>query len=390
MYVRKLKTEERFEAGRISMIAFHGRIENPEQRRVECEKETAEDWGAFDDDGTMMARIMNERFTTYFDGHEIQNGGIGAVSTLPEYREKGAIKAIFAKLLPEAYANGEIISTLFPFNHAFYRKVGYETICWQSNYEFQPEVLRGYHFSGSATLWKPGDPVEEYTKLYNRFASNYNLAIKRDDTMMLDKHVKGEYFKDRKFCYLLSDEQGVAAYVIFQDERHDSGAVLRLDDVAWDGRRGFTAILGFLSRFAADYRKIQFFLPAGEELLSIIQSPMSYDIHKTTRHDYMARIINAQKLLALLKKPEDASFTIRVTDELIPANNGTWLVQGDTVTVTDAAPDLFVSARALAQMAVGGVDLDEALLRNDVELYSNESTLRRVFIRKRILVEDHF
>ncbi len=391
MYVRKLKKEERFEAGRISMIAFHERLEsNPEEKRAECEQETVEDWGAFTDEGTMMARIINNRFLTYFDGHRIENGGIGAVSTLPEYRESGAIKEILLNLLPVAYENGEIISTLFPFNQAFYRKFGYETVCWQHNYEFAPSVLQGYHFVGTAQLWNPADSVVEYTKLYNKFAANYNLAVWRDDERMLNQHIKGEYYKDRKFCYLLSDEEGPSAYLIFQDVHNDPAAILRVEDIAWDGKRGFYAILGFLSRFAADYGMIQMFLPAGVELLSIIQSPRSYEINKVTRQDYMVRVVNVEKLLALMHKPDEDSFVIQVTDEIISANNGIWFVKGDSAVSTDTAPDIIVSERALAQMAVGCVDLDEAILRRDVTLHGNEQVLKKVFIRKKLLMKEYF
>lgn len=390
MEIRKLKKEERFEAGRISMIAFHDRLDDIDEKREECEKETVEDWGAFTPEGVMMARIVNNRFTSYFDGHEIENGGIGAVSTLPEYRDKGAVKEIFSKLLPDAYANGEIISTLFPFNHAFYRKVGYEVVCQQNTYEFEPAVLKEYRFSGKTQLWNPGDSVKEYTKLYNQFAAHYNLTAKRDDSMMLDKHVKGEYYKDRKFCYLLSDEKGPISYLIFKDVRREAMSVLQVEDIAWKERQGFLAILGFLSRFTADYGKIQLFLPAGVELLTIIHSPLSYHIQKTTRQEYMVRIINAQKLLELMIKPKDISFVIQVTDEIISENNGIWLVQGDVVKQVDTAPDIIVSERALAQMVVGGVDLEEALLKNDVELRSNEETLKKVFVRKKLFIAEHF
>ena len=159
MEVRQLKPEERFEANLVSTVAFHMRMEDPEKNREESLKSTDEDWGAFSEDGKIMARIINNHFESRLDGQRIMNGGIGAVSTLPEYRNTGAVKAIFEKLIPEAYRRGEIISTLYPFNHAFYRKFGYETACWRNDYEFEPGVLSGYRFDGTAELWKPEDPV---------------------------------------------------------------------------------------------------------------------------------------------------------------------------------------------------------------------------------------
>ena len=390
MEVRLLKPEEHFEANLISTVAFHMKMEDPEKNREESLKSQDEDWGAFSEDGKVMARIINNHYETRLDGQRVRNGGIGAVSTLPEYRNTGAVKAIFEKLIPEAYRNGEIISALYPFNHAFYRKFGYETVRWQDHYEFVPAVLSGYRFSGDAELWKPGDPVSEYTALYNRFADSFNLAMYRDDKMMLDL-IKGEYYKDRKFCYLLKENGKTVAYLIFQDVRNDPAAILTVKDIAWDGKAGFYAILGFLARFTADYGTIRMFLPSCLQLLSVIQTPRAYDIQQTASQSYMIRAVNVQRLLEIIKKPDDSCFVIRVEgDAQISENNGTWEVSGKGAVPTEKAPDLTVSIQALGQMAAGAVSLFEAMYRPDVTVSGNEAVLEKVFVRKPILVEDHF
>ena len=390
MEVRQLKPEEHFEANLISTVAFHMKMEDPEKNREESLKSEDEDWGAFSDDGTIMARIINNHYESRLDGQRVRNGGIGAVSTLPEYRTTGAVKAIFEKLLPEARRNGEIISTLYPFNHAFYRKFGYETVRWLDHYEFAPAVLKGYRFCGTAELWKPGDPVNEYTALYNRFADGFNLAMYREDEMML-KLIKGEYYKDRKFCYLLREHGKAVAYLVFQDVRNDPAAILTVKDMAWDGREGFLAILGFLGRFTADYGTIRMFLPSCLQMLSVIQTPMAYDIQQTATQAYMIRAVNVKRLLEIIRKPDDSKFVIRVEgDAQIPENNGTWAVSGGSAELTDEAPDLTVSVQALGQMAAGAVDLAEAMYRPDVAVAGNRAVLEKVFVRKPILVEDHF
>ena len=390
MEVRKLTEQEHFESDLISYVAFHMRMEDPEKAKEESKKLTIEDWGAFSEDGRIMARILNHRFDSMLDGQVVANGGIGGVSTLPEYRNTGAVRVIFDKLIPEAYSRGEIISTLYPFNHAFYRKFGYETVRWLDHYEFAPAVLSGYRFSGDAELWKTGDPVSEYTALYNRFADSFNLAMVRDDKMMLDL-IKGEYYKDRKFSYLLHENGKTVAYLIFQDVRNDPAAILTMKDLAWDGRTGFNAILGFLARFSADYGTIRLFLPSCLELLSLIQTPRAYDIQQTASQSYMIRAVNVQRLLEIIKKPDDSCFVIRVEgDAQISENNGTWEVSGKGAVPTEKAPDLTVSIQALGQMAAGAVSLFEAMYRPDVTVSGNEAVLEKVFVRKPILVEDHF
>ena len=389
MEIRLLNGEERFQARLIATVAFHQRMEDPEKARQESEKETCQQWGAFHEDGTLMAQIINNQYMSWLDGTLVRNGGIGAVSTLPEYRMEGAVKEIFKVLLAHAFTDGEVISTLYPFSHAFYRKFGYETVCWKNIYEFSPAVLRGYAFYGEASLWKQGMPVSGWTELYNRFASSYNLAISRDDRAMGER-LKGEYYKDRKFCYMLHENGKPVAYLIFQDIRHDPQAILDVQDLAWDGPGGLRAILGFLARFSADYGSIRLFLPRDIELLSLIRSPLAYDIRKSTEQSYMIRVVYAERALETMKKPAGTSFVVRITDELIPENNGTWKVTSDAVSPTEEEPDLTVTEKALGQLVSGAVSLSEALYREDTVVTKNRETLDRVFVRKPILVEDHF
>ena len=177
-----------------------------------------------------------------------------------------------------------------------------------------------------------------------------------------------------------------------------------MQELAWKSRAGFEMILGFLGRFTADYGEIRLPLPSGIELHSILRSSMAYDVKKETRQDFMIRVINAEKLLTVIRLPESCSFVIKVTDEMIPENNGCFRVEsrnmgeaasgaeelGNIVTCCDEKPDLAVSERALGQLASGAVSLREALLRPDAELFSNEALLTRVFVRKDLFILDHF
>ena len=104
-----------------------------------------------------------------------------------------------------------------------------------------------------------------------------------------------------------------------------------------------------------------------------------------------ATFTDTRRLLEVIRKPADAAFVLRTEgDKLIPENNGTWRVQGSRVTETEDQPDLVVSIQALGQLCAGSVSLEEALYRPDVTLFGNETTLRGVFVRKPVLVEDHF
>ena len=117
----------------------------------------------------------------------------------------------------------------------------------------------------------------------------------------------------------------------------------------------------------------------------------------------MVRVMNARKILEIIKKPANCDFTIKLTDEMIADNNAVFRVLADRVEVLDAEPagttassttgskfDIELNVRALGQLASGCLNINEAALRNDVTINSNEDMLTTVFTEKNILVTESF
>ena len=391
MKIKRLEGKERFEAYLTAVYCFHMRVEDTEAERERMEADTKEDWGAFDENGKLMGRILNHKFDFYLDGKSVRTGGIGAVATLPEYRDRGVIKGIFKELLPAAYKDGEVISALYPFKHEFYRKQGYEVVPAWNEYSLTPGLLCNYRFDGEVIKWNEGDPVTDFMKVYDAFAPQFNLAMARTKEQMKDHLKTDKPYIDRKFAYVLKTGGKPVAYVIFTDIRHDPAAILEVEECAWTNRAGFHAILGFLARFEADYGTIKLTLPKGIDLIRIVQSPLAYDIQKIPQQNFMVRVINAKKLLETISKPADCDITIRISDEIIAENNATYRVTADSVKVCrKKKADIELNERALAQLAVGCLNLDEAMLRADVCVNSKEEMLRRLFTEKKIFVGEHF
>ena len=404
MTIKKLEGKERFEAYKLFVYCFHQRVENIEADRQSHEAETQEDWGAFDDDNKLMARIINSHYDFYIDGKAVKTGGIGGVATYPEYRETGAIRDIFNTLLLETYKNGEVLSSLYPFNHKFYRKFGYEVVPFRNEYKMHPNVLKDYHSLASdekcqVRRWQAGEDVKDFLIIYNDFAPKFNLSSVRTEEMMKE-HLKVEKeYIDRKFSYLFYLDEKPVAYLIFKDEFNPEAAILKVEEVAWTNRAGFNAILNFLSRFSADYGSIILPLPKGIDLLKIIHSPDAYNIEKRSCQHFMVRVMNVKKLFEVIKKPADCDFTILVHDDLIKENNLGLRITSDRIeeinssnnTLTNGSKfDIELDIRALSQLAVGCSNLDEAALRSDVTINGNEQMLRKIFTEKNILITESF
>ena len=390
MKVKKLSPQERYDAYLISTFCFHTRIEEPEKEREKIIAGTEENWGAFSDDGTLMAGIVNNKYDFFIDGKKVKTGGIGLVSTLPEYRNSGAITQIFKTLLQNAYENAEVISTLYPFNHEFYAKVGYQTVAGMNTYEFKPSDLSLYKFDGEVKMWKPNEPVTDYLNLYNEFAPSFNFSAARDEKMM-ESHMKvAHLYKDRHFCYKFSKGGKDIGYIIFTDVFSPEAAILKVDEVCWISKEGFNAVLSFIARFSSDYGTVKLTLPYGIDLYRIVKSKDAYAIQKTSHHDFMVRTVNAAKLLETIDKPADCAFSVKVSDEIIPQNNCTFKVTNDSVQKTDSTADIELSEGTLSQLCTGAISFDEACLKEDVKVNSNEAMLKKVFAEKKIFVSEHF
>lgn len=409
MTIKKLEGKERFEAHKLFVYCFHQRPDNIENEREKQEAETQEDWGAFDDTNKLMARIINNHYDFYLDGKAVKAGGIGGVATYPEYRETGAIREIFKALLLEAYKNGEVLSALYPFNHKFYRKFGYEVVPFRNEYKMHPNVLKDYHSlvteeKCEVRRWQAGEDIRDFLTVYNQFAPGFNLSALRTEEMMKE-HLKFEKeYVDRKFSYIFSLGGQPVAYLIFKDEFNPQAAVLKVEECAWTCRAGFNSILNFLSRFSADYGSIVLPLPKGLDFLKIVHAPNAYEIEKHACQHFMVRVMNVLKLFEIIRKPADCDFTIKIEDDLIEENNLTLRVLADKVeilasadTATDGTgltnvskPDIELDIRALSQLALGCTNLYEAALRSDVKINGNEEMLRRVFTEKQILITESF
>jgi len=390
MIVRKLTKEDKFEAAKISLYCFHERVEDIEKVKERSLHDESEDWGAFNENNQLMAHIINNHFICNLNGIEVMNGGIGAVSTLPEYRESGAIRTIFQELLKECFKRGEVVSTLFPFNPTFYAKFGYDVVCFKNIYQLKAKDLKCYQFNGEIKQYVDGDDFSDYCNLYEEFSKNYNLSIKRSPEHMKYAFLGKSPFKNRKFAYQFRQNNEAIAYLLMDDVYNKEAAILKAKELVWKNKEGFYAILNFLSRFSADYGKIEISLPSNIELFSILKTENIYNVDKETENSYMVRVINAKKALETIDY-QDYQFAIKVKDEIIEENNKIFLVSKNGVLESkDDEYDIECSINALSLIISGAISLDEASLREDVIILNQEKNLKRIFVRKNIFVHECF
>jgi GNAT superfamily N-acetyltransferase len=76
--------------------------------------------------GRVVAIAHSIPFGQWLGGKLVPCAGVAAVAVLPEYRGRGAARALVSELLARERRDGVAVSVLYPANAELYRQLGYE------------------------------------------------------------------------------------------------------------------------------------------------------------------------------------------------------------------------------------------------------------------------
>lgn len=96
--------------------------------------------GAFDQEELVSQLIILPLRMTVFEV-PYDMGGIGFVSTYPEYRNAGIMKQVLLRSLEAMRERGQLLSVLSPFSVSFYRHFGWELFFDKVQYELPAQQL---------------------------------------------------------------------------------------------------------------------------------------------------------------------------------------------------------------------------------------------------------
>ena len=396
MDYRKITEQEQQQAIFVVSQAFYYDCAG-EYKLLENDKFRYEDYyGAFDDGGKIAAVLQNQPHFMWLDGQSVKSGGIANVASLPEKRRGGHIRKLIKLACDDMYDDGYVMSYLYPFSYQYYRKFGYELCNEIIRMEAAPDEMLPLPFEGHAQQFEPGESGTDPTDIiaiYEAFSQRYNTMLDRD-AWQWERRLEHDPVKSKFRTYVIYDAQGEAcAYFTYQYDRKQYETDIEIKDMAWKDTEGMFLMFGFWRRFVGNVKKIIFNVPCETPPSYIWSEPRNYKL--SLLGNGMARVINAQKALEIIHKPETSgSFTIKVEDSFMSQNNKaykvSWKNAKSTVEEITGDCDIVCSAQALAQLVTGFADIEKAALRDDVVIQSNTDVLKSVFVRKPIFIADYF
>ena len=388
MEVRLTKPEELDRVRELFALAF--RI--PMKRDAEQEPDEALHWAAFDGGGQMMSAITVPTYQMWFDGQPVRLGGIGGVSTLPQYRRRGGIRACFEALLPELYRREYDFSYLYPFSTAYYRKFGYECCVQKQLVTVDLRLLRTSYFEDTYRLAEPErDLSEDVWAVDQTWSRAYNMSV---------LHGRSDYrwvtgldpAAGDKYLYVWYDNGAPSAYVRFQPE----GDTLQCDRFRFTSARGFRALLGLLQTMSTDRSHARFYLPESKALRYLLPEWSLGAVRWQLLCGGMVRVVRVREVLEKAKCIGTGQVTLEITDHQIPENTGVYRVSFRDGRVTqaartDAAPDAALTIPALSALISGVCSFTEAAQwMPGAELKTPNPALDQLFYKKEMFIEEDF
>lgn len=341
------------------------------------------------EDERIVSAIYRPSFTFSFDSNDTGCVGIGGVSTLPEYRNRGAIRAIFSKLLNDAYKSGYEFSYLYPFSTAYYRKFGYECACERTQYVIFTDELPMATMQGCFLLDKKAANVAVNTvKKCERFAyDNFNGYIlqKEEDFEWV---LKANPYKDCVYTYVFDNSESYG-YITYRTSKDNEGLFIDVERLLYNSKEALIVLLSVIKTYKADYKRVKINLPTSEKLENLISEWSFGSLQRTVIPNGMVRVVNAYEVLKKASYKGDGKISIKLFDEQIKENNNVFTVdykKGKCTNIeinTSALADVEMNISLFSACIFGSKDFEDCRYISDFKCTCDKMLFDKVFYRKK-------
>ena len=316
MIIRALRKDEAYKAKMLMGCAFNYSVDGAAEKESDLGEESI---GAFCDDGeTLMAQVVVKPYKSVFCGSVVGCVGIAGVSTYPEYRRNGCVKAIFNEIFRIAPERGWTVSFLYPFSYRYYRKYGYELVLKHKTLTIPFDMLTHIDRNSDAVLYN-GQPevLEGLLKVYNEYALTRNVCYYRSGS----SEYSDNPVKSLKYTYLWYDGGKPKSYA---KVKPGQDGALEVTELVYTDPASLKGILGFLRLYDGQFKKLYIpFLEYDSPVEYLIDSDRSVGVG--CFDGAQGRVVDIKKILEINKYPENkGSLKIKIHGDFYGKNDGVY------------------------------------------------------------------
>lgn len=349
---------------------------------------------AFDDNGNLTSTIQVIPYNAFYDNNLVKVSGIGGVASLPQYRNKGAVRQCFSAAFSEMYEDGCDFSYLYGFSSYYYKKFGYCLACDVNEWEVKIHRIYPCNTKGSYELIS-GD-ISGLKEVYAEMCKRYSLIADRTEDDWIPYKEK-DYVKDNSYTYLYRDENGVPkSFFTYKREANGWENIMNMgENVYFYDKEGFGAILDFAVSMKGNFHILKMAFPTDAKVDTILEEHAYSAITKKYRSNGMARCVNINSVLQKTVFVGSGEVILKINDDMIDQNNNTWkIVFKDncllSIDKTTEKPFAEMSIDIFTAMILGRYDIKDAEYISGLTVYSNEDELTKVFYKRKLAIYDHF
>lgn len=306
--------EEIFDEDSPAFVDYYFRVKAAENEIFVVENEKQE----------ILATLHLNPYEMMFCGEKVKTNYIVAVATRADCRHQGMMRSLLQASLQEMYRRKETFTWLMPAAEAIYRPFGFRFIYEKNKMTVTSDVLRRAETDEN---WQIHSDQEVSGDIFCEEAKKEDLA---ELACFAEKQLSklAEVYTVHDIAYFEQRMQEVecegGSLILIRKEKEICGYFLALkkDREAWEivvedavQKKAFPAVLHWFG--------------ASEEKCTFTAFPQIWEQYAQSENvpAIMGRIVHLERFVCCLKIKKEQEWKIRLTDSLIPENNGYFIIK---------------------------------------------------------------
>lgn len=292
---------------------------------------------------------------------EFQCAGVLAVAVMPHVRGGGVGGKMMRFGIREYFERGYELASLYAFKESFYRAFGYETTGLRYKISVDMNVFPRVKATLPIRQLDAGsvDLIQDCYRTFAHKRSGLNLRHDYQWNRILPPDSK-------RTIYAAGDP--IEAYAILQ-HKVEFWQDQEVVEFVWTTKRGYDSILSVIAGTGINKKNAVWVEPSDSPFRTRYWDHDANVVGLTPQ--LMFRVLNVKKGLEGLKPVNSGSFTIQITDDVIPENNGPFRVtfspSGVTVEAAESA-GFSMDIRQFTQAFMGEPSLANLVMNDLVEI----------------------
>ena len=306
--------EEIFDEDSPAFVDYYFRVKAAENEIFVVENEKQE----------ILATLHLNPYEMMFCGEKVKTNYIVAVATRADCRHQGMMRSLLQASLQEMYRRKETFTWLMPAAEAIYRPFGFRFIYEKNKMTVTADVLRR---AETDEKWQIHSDQAVSGDIFCEEAKKEDLA---ELACFAEKQLSklAEVYTVHDIAYFEQRMQEVGceggSLILIRKEKEICGYFLALkkDREAWEivvedavQKKAFPAVLHWFG--------------ASEEKCTFTAFPQIWEQYAQSENvpAIMGRIVHLERFVCCLKIKKEQEWKIRLTDSLVPENNGYFIIK---------------------------------------------------------------